>query len=103
MRLVALRLELAHQSGHALVDEGFDLGFGDICEFEPKHVASLREDGGEVTEEEDGVEDSCGQDKISLCAATNGRETWRVQDAVATAMLRSIELRSSWQHKAILG
>jgi hypothetical protein len=28
--LVAFGFELAHEGGHALVDEGFDLGFGDV-------------------------------------------------------------------------
>jgi hypothetical protein len=58
VRLVALGFELAHEGGDALVDEGLDLGFGDVGELEPEDVAGLRDDGGEVAEEEDGVEDS---------------------------------------------
>jgi len=67
MRLVALCFELAHEGGHALVDEGLDLGFGDVGELEPEDVAGLRVDGGEEAEEEDGVEDSCGGGRVSDC------------------------------------
>lgn len=58
VRLVALRFELAHQGGDALVDEGLDLGFGDVGELEPEDVAGLGDDGGKIAEEEDGVKDA---------------------------------------------
>ncbi len=58
MRLVALGFELAHESGHALVDQGLDLGFGDVGELQPQDVAGLRDDGGKVAQEEDGMENA---------------------------------------------
>jgi hypothetical protein len=65
--LVALRLELAHQAGHALVDKRLDLGIGDVGELEPEHVAGLGADGGEEAEEEDGVEDSYEVARLVFC------------------------------------
>jgi hypothetical protein len=65
--LVALRLELAHQAGHALVDQRLDLGVGDVGELEAEHVAGLGADGREVAEEEDGVEDSCEGARSVFC------------------------------------
>ncbi len=61
--LVALGFELAHEGGDALVDEGLDLGLGDVGEFKSEDIAGLRDDGREVAEEEDGVEDAWAEKK----------------------------------------
>jgi hypothetical protein len=57
--LVALGFELAYERGHALVYERLDLGVWDVSQLESEHVAGLREDGVEVAEEEDRLEDAC--------------------------------------------
>ena len=66
---VALGLELAHEGGDALVDEGLDLGVGDVGELEAQDVAGLGEDGWEVAEEEDRVEDSWEERVLGLASA----------------------------------
>lgn len=50
--------EVADERAGALVDEGLELGLGDVGEGEIEDFVGLRDDGGEIAVEEDGVEDS---------------------------------------------
>lgn len=52
-------VELLDQRRGALVDEGLELGDGDVGEGEVEDFVGLRGERGEVAVEEDGVEDAC--------------------------------------------
>lgn len=56
---MALGVELTDQGGRPLVDEGLDLVIGNVGYFDAEEVPSLGENSGEVTEEEDSMEDCC--------------------------------------------
>lgn len=103
MGLVALSFELAHESGHALVDESLDLGFGDVGQLEPEDIAGLGEDGREVAEEENGMQDSCREAESVLLLFPSPDFPWRRHPGEGGALKRIRVERAPGPNKKLKG